>query len=139
MLPSSRASSISFVKSPLVPTLDSATSVILSPVVWMISRRHSWPNASRRDCIQRACHKASWDPREPMVSISVAEAEDLSNNGNEKMSIGQRGLAPQFRDGPAGDLADHALGESFQRLFLLESERSELGAHEGELRGSAGL
>src|ERR1700730_11122425 len=136
IVPSSRASSISFVNNPLVPTLESATSVILSPVVWMISIRHCWPNASRRYGIQRPCHKASWAPREPMVSISVAETEDLSNNGDEKMSIGQRGLARQFRDGPVGDLVDHALGESFQRLFLLESERSELGAHAGELGGS---
>src|ERR1700730_15765705 len=115
IVPSSRASSISFVNNPLVSTLESATSVILSPVVWMISRRHSWPSASNRVWIQRACHKASLDPREAIVSISVAEAEDLSNNGNEQMSLGQGSLAPQFRDRPVCDLVDHALGESFQR------------------------
>ena len=43
--PSSRASSISLVNRPLVPTLASGTSVILSPVVLMISMRHSWPSA----------------------------------------------------------------------------------------------
>ena len=41
--PASSASSISLVNRPLVPTCESATSVILSPVVLMISMRDSLP------------------------------------------------------------------------------------------------
>ena len=46
--PSSSASSISLVNRPLVPTLASGTSVILSPVVLMISMRRLAPSAASR-------------------------------------------------------------------------------------------
>src|SRR5579862_1344024 len=72
--PAARASSISLVKiplpsPPLVPTIASGTSVILSPVVWMISISTSWPRARKRAEMWLACHRASCEPREPMRSF----------------------------------------------------------------------
>jgi len=57
--PSSSASSISFVNSPLAPTWASGTSVILSPVVLMISMRVSTPSSASRAATHLACHNAS--------------------------------------------------------------------------------
>src|SRR3984957_563874 len=68
--PAARASSISLVKiplpnPPLAPTIARGTSVILSPVVWMISISTWWPRARSRAEMGLACHRASWEPRGP--------------------------------------------------------------------------
>src|ERR1019366_1588616 len=71
--PAARASSISLVNMPLVPTMARATSVILSPVVWMISISTSWPRARNSAEMWLACQRASWEPREPMRSFVGCE------------------------------------------------------------------
>ena len=70
-LPSRSASSISFTKSPLPPTLASGTSRILSPVVFILLSV-----TSSSGCLfsislftQFACQSASWLPLVPMIIV----------------------------------------------------------------------
>src|SRR4030081_2492564 len=67
-----RASSISLVNIPLVPTLASATSVILSPVVLMISTSTVCPRARSRSEMCWACQSANCEPREPMRRRAIS-------------------------------------------------------------------
>src|SRR5580658_8451116 len=92
--------------------------------------------------IQRACHKASCEPREPIVNILVtkpvtrlvAQAENLSNSGDEVVAVRQRSLAPKLRDGSMRHLVDDAFGQRVQSVFLFRCECSELAAHTRQLR-----
>ena len=59
---------------PLVPTMARATSVILSPVVWMISISTSCPRARRSAEMWLACQRASCEPREPMRSLGMEDS-----------------------------------------------------------------
>ena len=76
--PSSSASSISLVNRPLAPTWASGTSVILSPVVLMISMRLGYPRAASCRCTQWACHRASCEPRDAMTSMISKTAPSRS-------------------------------------------------------------
>src|SRR5579872_2585039 len=133
IVPFSSASSISLVNKPLVPTFDSATSVILSPVVWMISMRHSAPSCSRRPLTQLACQSASCEPRDPTTKLLLTEPEHLSHGGNEVNAFGQRRMTAQFRDGGVSDLVDDSFCQRVDGVLLLLGESSELAAHAGDL------
>src|SRR5271166_107976 len=102
----------------------------------MISRRQAKPMLSMRAWIQCACHKASCDPREPIVSMLFAEAEHLSNSRYKVMTFGFGRLTPQLGNRTMGDLINDALGERFQSLFLFRCQSTELSAHPGGFRGA---
>src|SRR5437588_9002651 len=84
MRPSSNASSISFVKSPLPPIFARGTSRILSPVVLIgtsstVSPDHRFSNSL---LVQLACQSASALPRVPSLSLPSMAALNPSMGAN---------------------------------------------------------
>ena len=71
MVRASRASSISFTKSPLPPDCESTASCSRSPSVLMVTSSVGWPRASRSAATVRACQSASALPRVPIRRGSV--------------------------------------------------------------------
>ena len=71
-LPSARASSISLVNMPFVPTCPNATSCRRSPVVRMISMETSWPAWRSASAMWLDCQSANCDPREPIRITSAS-------------------------------------------------------------------
>ena len=82
--PVSSASSISFVNSPLEPTFASGTSVILSPVVLMISMRQACPSSSRR-----RLHPARLPQRQLRAAGSNGQHHSSSRKMRRINSIGR--------------------------------------------------
>src|SRR5438270_391780 len=74
---SARASSISLVNMPLVPTLANDTSRILSPVVLMISISTAWLFSRSNAATWLACQSASLEPREPMRKLAIFKLPTL--------------------------------------------------------------
>src|SRR5215813_2623469 len=122
--PSRSASSISFVKRPLVPTLANGTSVILSPVVLMISMRHWCPSPPSCASTQRACQSASCDPRDAMTSMSVLKVEHLSYGRDHVRAFRLAGLLAKLADRAVRNLIHDAARERVERLFLLRCQRA---------------
>src|SRR5260370_15406 len=124
---SARASSISLVNLPLVPTLASATSVILSPVVLMISIETSCPCSRSRAATWFACQSASCEPREPMrkvvMAIRLAPLEgQIEDTPNHLVDRGRLRLRRRrFEGGDRGmqQLIDNAAGHRLDSRFLL--------------------
>src|SRR5579871_6336521 len=88
-----------------------------------------------RAWIQRACHSASWEPLDPIVSMSVAEAEHLSNRADIELPVRLGCLAAQFGNGAMRDLVDDALGQHLERLLLLGRQLSKLAVHASHFGG----
>ena len=62
-----------------------------------------------------------------MVNMLI-QPKDLSDGADDVVPIRLRGLFANFRYRPVGDLVHHAFGERFDGLFLLRSQRAELGS-----------
>jgi hypothetical protein len=78
-----------------------------------------------------ACHKASFDPREPITStyfpllpFPSTEPEDAPDGVEHRHSARVSRVLPHLRDSAVRDLIDDAASERFQSLFLLGSQRA---------------
>ena len=134
--PSASASSISLVNMPLVPTLARATSVILSPVVLMISISTSWPCAAQQvgDVVglpERELRSAGTDAQAGhqfrsvsaagfrCASLALLQIEQTAHQVDHggRFRLARRRL--QRADRRMHDLVDDAARERFDRQFLL--------------------
>src|SRR5216684_1168625 len=126
MRPSSRASSISFVKRPLPPIFASGTSRILSPVVLMGTRSTCkfGQRLSSSPLVQLACQRANALPRVPSLTVrrfisSMANIEDFSDEIGEFGTLGIVRHLLQLLNGRVQNLVHDGLGNLIHGCLLL--------------------
>src|SRR5919205_9732 len=126
MRPSSSASSISFVKTPLPPITDNG-SLFTSPVVFMTSMRTSNPRRRSRAC--SACQSASFEPREPITSCRDIRRSLLESKGifRQLHRFGLAGLvkATHLVEDGMRDLFDGRHEQRLDRGFLFRCQWSK--------------
>src|SRR5829696_3205253 len=119
MRPSSRASSISFTKTPRVPISPKGFVRSRSPAVVIGTSAISTPGRRRREAASSAWIRASLLPREPIRTSIVLEPEQVADDVRVHAAVGaRRGLLhPHGRK--VEELADDLRGQRLDGAAIL--------------------